>query len=437
MAGASGSGVPPHHLLHSQTASSNTSRRSTLPTSGVLRIQHELHTLLRDPVPFIYVYADDEDITKISAFVIGPLETPYAGGFFRFDIRVGAEYPMNPPRVILQTTDGGRVRFNPNLYADGKVCLSILGTWAGPAWSSAESLSSVLLSIQSLMCPEPYHNEPGYEHRGDAAVKSAYNDYVRYETLRVAVVGTLKHTAHAAHFPDVLERLFLVWYDMYITVATDLHTRLEGKPFKDVFSARRGRYDVLVLLNSLKAMKRTIMDRMNALDRPLPSTDATNPGSPMSESDKTSLTYAADRLQDEYRNLLRHPPPGGSASPRDVENPFVWDATILGPENTPWEGGLFSLVVRFSCQHPYRPPFARFTSKMFHPNITSEGIPALDSIQTRWNSNTRVSTILDELQAMLASPSPTYPVNQDAAHLYRVNRREYERRIRRLAQDGC
>lgn len=437
MAGASGSGLPPHHLLHSQTATS-TPRRPTLPTSGVLRIQHELHTLLRDPVPFIYVHAEDEDITKITALVIGPLETPYAGGFFRFDIRVGAEYPMNPPRVVLQTTDSGRVRFNPNLYSDGKVCLSILGTWAGPAWSSAESLSSVLLSIQSLMCPEPYHNEPGYEHRGDAATKSAYNDYIRYETLRVAVLGTLKHTAgHANQFPDVLERLFLVWYDMYITMATDLHTRLEGKPFKDVFSTRRGRYDVLIVLNSLKAMKKTIMSRMNALDRPLPPIDATNLGSPMSESDKTSLTYAADRLQDEYRNLLRHPPPGGSASPRDTENPFVWDATILGPENTPWEGGLFSLIVRFSCQHPYRPPFARFTSKMFHPNITSDGIPALDSIQTRWNSNARVSTILDELQAMLASPSPVYPVNQDAAHLYRVNRREYERRVRRLAQDGC
>lgn len=432
MAGASGSGAPPH-VLRPVVASVS----PQMPNSGVLRIQHELHTLLRDPVPFIYVHADEADITKITALVIGPLETPYAGGFFRFDVRVGSEYPMNPPRVILQTTDGGRVRFNPNLYADGKVCLSILGTWAGPSWSSAESLSSVLLSIQSLMCPEPYHNEPGYEKRGDTATKSAYNDYIRYETLRVSVLGTLKHTAHAHHFPDVLERLFVLWYEMYISMATDLHDRLQGTPFKDVFSSRRGTYDCKALIASLKEMKKTIMERLENIEVPAKSADPNNPGSPMSENDKTSLTYAADRLQDEYRMLTRHPPPGGSASPRDLENPFVWDATILGPENSPWEGGLFSLELRFSCQHPYRPPFARFTSKMSHPNITADGIPALDLIQTRWNSNTRVSTILDKLQAMLASPSAQYPVKQDVAHLYRINRREYERQVRRLAQDGC
>jgi len=66
---------------------------------------------------------------------------------------------MKPPNVLLRTTDGGRVRFNPNLYSSGRVCLSILGTWDGPAWSSAESLASVLLSIQSLMCPKPYHSK--------------------------------------------------------------------------------------------------------------------------------------------------------------------------------------------------------------------------------------------------------------------------------------
>lgn len=433
MAGASGSNAPPTLL---RNVAPPAPKPASLPNSGVLRIQHELHTLLREPVPFIYVHADEADVTKITALIIGPLDTPYAGGFFRFDIRVGPEYPMNPPKVILQTTDGGRVRFNPNLYADGKVCLSILGTWSGPAWSSAESLSSVLLSIQSLMCPEPYHNEPGYESKGDPEVKSAYNDYIRYETLRVSILGTLKHTAHARHFPDVLERLYLLWYEMYLSIAKDLQERREGKQYKDTFSSRRGRFDMKSVIESLETMKKTIMGRMESLDQPPPPTDA-NPGSPMTESDKTSLSYAADRLRDEYRNLSRQPSPGGSASPRDTDHPFLWDATILGPENTPWEGGMFSLEMRFSCQHPYRPPFARFTSKMCHPNITSDGIPALDLIQTRWTANTRVSTILDELQAMLARPAPSYPVNQDAAQLFRLNRREYERQVRRLAQDGC
>jgi len=60
----------------------------------------------------------------------------------------------------------GRVRFNPNLYANGKVCLSTLGTWSGPSWSPALSLAAVLISIQSLMTESPYTNEPGYETVG-------------------------------------------------------------------------------------------------------------------------------------------------------------------------------------------------------------------------------------------------------------------------------
>ena len=60
-------------------------------------------------------------------------------------------------------------RFNPNLYADGKVCLSLLGTWHGgdasEKWDPAHSnLSQVILSIQGMiLIPDPTFNEPGYE----------------------------------------------------------------------------------------------------------------------------------------------------------------------------------------------------------------------------------------------------------------------------------
>ena len=73
------------------------------------------------------------------ALIIGPADTPYANGCFLFDIFLPAEYPNTPPKVQFLTTGGGRVRFNPNLYDNGKVCLSLLGTWAGPSWDAAHS----------------------------------------------------------------------------------------------------------------------------------------------------------------------------------------------------------------------------------------------------------------------------------------------------------
>ena len=73
------------------------------------------------------------------ALIIGPADTPYANGCFIFDIFLPHNYPTVPPAVQFKTTGGGRVRFNPNLYECGKVCLSLLGTWSGPSWDPAHS----------------------------------------------------------------------------------------------------------------------------------------------------------------------------------------------------------------------------------------------------------------------------------------------------------
>ncbi|CAJ0939290.1 unnamed protein product [Ranitomeya imitator] len=105
---------------------------------------------------------------------------------------VPPDYPIHPPRVKLMTTGNNTVRFNPNFYRNGKVCLSILGTWTGPAWSPAQSLSSVLISIQSLMTENPYHNEPGFEQERHSGDSKNYNECIRHETIRVAVCEMLE-----------------------------------------------------------------------------------------------------------------------------------------------------------------------------------------------------------------------------------------------------
>ena len=103
----------------------------------------------------------------MKALVTGPPETPYENGCFVFDILLPPNYPTESPKVLIATTKGGTVRFNPNLYKEGKVCLSLLGTWDGPGWDPKDStLLQVLVSIQSLiMVPKPFYNEPGYDEK--------------------------------------------------------------------------------------------------------------------------------------------------------------------------------------------------------------------------------------------------------------------------------
>lgn len=133
---------------------------------------------------------DDDDVTLSHAIILGPKDTPYEGGIFYFLIRYPPNYPINNPAVLLMTTGNGTVRFNPNLYACGKVCLSILGTWQGPSWTPAYDTQAVLISIQSLMCEEPFYNEPGYEgmkgSKQATAQSTNYNARVKYNSLTVA-----------------------------------------------------------------------------------------------------------------------------------------------------------------------------------------------------------------------------------------------------------
>ncbi|KAF9974336.1 hypothetical protein BGZ73_002255 [Actinomortierella ambigua] len=138
---------------------------------------------------------DDSDVMNIKAMITGPPGTPYCLGLFEFSLQFPRDYPTCPPRVLALTTNYGRTRFNPNIYAAGKVCLSILGTWRGEAgeqWSSAHGIVSILLSIQSLMSDNPYRNEPGHDQEKDEKKLGPYNDKIRHETIRISVCDRLE-----------------------------------------------------------------------------------------------------------------------------------------------------------------------------------------------------------------------------------------------------
>lgn len=128
----------------------------------------ELETLLpSDKQCSAWIRFDEETPQYIRALLTAPLPgpSPYAGGVFAFDIHIPDDYPMTSPQARIVTTGQGTVRFGPNLYADGKVCLSLLGTWEGPKWDPKNSsLYQVLVSIQSLMLgvEHPYFLEPGH-----------------------------------------------------------------------------------------------------------------------------------------------------------------------------------------------------------------------------------------------------------------------------------
>ena len=153
----------------------------------------------------IFINYSDEDIYQMNALIFGPKDTPYAHGNYLFDIIFPKDYPLNPPSVKFDTY-GKNIRFNPNLYVNGKVCLSILGTWAGPGWTSCCTLSTVLLSIQSLLHEHPIQNEPGWEKCSDVRSDN-YNRIIEYGNVCVSVIDTLEKPSRTYDvFKDIMKK---------------------------------------------------------------------------------------------------------------------------------------------------------------------------------------------------------------------------------------
>ena len=111
------------------------------------------------------------------------------------------------------------------------------------------------------------------------------------------------------------------------------------------------------------------------------------------------------------------------------EDIMLWEATIFGPEDTPYQGGKFKLQIKFTTEYPVKPPSVKFISKMFHPNIYRDGKVCIDILQGEWSPALNVRTILLSLRSMLMDPNPRSPANRDAAKLFTDNFEEFSRRV--------
>jgi ubiquitin-protein ligase len=134
------------------------------------RIKRECDMMASNLPDGILVRTFESRLDLLRALIVGPPHTPYEAALFLFDLYLPPEYPADPPQVHFHSWTGGMGRLNPNLYEEGKVCISLLGTWHGKedteTWSlSSSSILQVLLSIQGLVLgvEQPYFNEAGYE----------------------------------------------------------------------------------------------------------------------------------------------------------------------------------------------------------------------------------------------------------------------------------
>ncbi|QUC18200.1 uncharacterized protein UV8b_02441 [Ustilaginoidea virens] len=433
---------------------------------SIIRISKELSDIQRGSDLSIAVACRDVDVRNVKALIIGPHETPYEFGFFEFAIRFSREYPSKSPSVHCITTNGGRCRFSPNIYASGKVCLSILGTWRGERgeeWSSAQGLESILLSIQSLMSANPYENEPGFEDATDDTDIVAQKDYVqkiRHETLRVSVIQRLEgylglnynkgpalaiekingddeDEAHFEPFKDLCKRRFLWYYQSYL----------------DAIEAGKSEVKELQAFVRMpfESPGDNIMDgKFNypELERRIRRIKAALDAEPLTWA-KHGLAAAAKEttvsvnLQHQYEQVTAHFKK--SDMPHDVKledgNPFVWVITYFGRPMTNLDGGLFRIKMNFSTRFPDEQPRVKVENKIFHHHVAADGTACYHPNPLRRED---VKSHIEAIISMLEEDEPAYDprmiVNPEATKLLwgskKDDKKQYNRRLRRSVQQS-
>jgi len=207
----------------------------------------------------IFWVGDETNLTHGWAIVCGCDESPYYGGAYCFEVSFPDNYPFEPPKFSYLTNDG-RTRFNPNLYKNGKVCLSLLNTWeVGDKWSGVQSLSSILQSIQTaVLNQDPLRNEPAYSNMSLHTDIPVYNRIILHANIETAVLSQLTNPPPylVPVFPEVREWMMKAREEL-VSRARVLAAEWDGKTEENNFYHMAQKYrfgDLATRLSSLPSL---------------------------------------------------------------------------------------------------------------------------------------------------------------------------------------
>jgi ubiquitin-conjugating enzyme E2 D/E len=136
----------------------------------------------------------------------------------------------------------------------------------------------------------------------------------------------------------------------------------------------------------------------------------------------------------EMLDMEKSPMDNCTAGPVDSTNLYLWRGTIIGPEKSPYEGGLFQLEITFPTDYPFKPPKIVFLTKVYHPNINSTGGICLDILKDAWVPSLTIGKVLLSVSSLLTDANPRDPLVPEIAKLYETNRAEFNRIAREYTQ---
>ena len=143
-----------------------------------------------------------------------------------------------------------------------------------------------------------------------------------------------------------------------------------------------------------------------------------------------------NRINKELIEFKIDPPSNCSAGPIN-DDLYKWEATIIGPEKTPYESGVFKLEILFPNNYPFKPPKIKFITRIFHPNINRYGNICLDILDKQWSPALTINKVLLSISSLLSDPNADDPLDVRAAQLYNENREEFNQIARKYTLENA
>ncbi|CAD5175524.1 constitutive photomorphogenesis protein 10-like isoform X1 [Musa acuminata AAA Group] len=140
----------------------------------------------------------------------------------------------------------------------------------------------------------------------------------------------------------------------------------------------------------------------------------------------TSVSSSGKRIKKEMLELNADPPADCSAGPKG-DNLYHWVSTIIGPQGTPYEDGIFFLDIVFPCDYPFKPPKVTFKTRIYHCNVDSVGDLNLDILKDAWSPAMTISKVLLAIRSIITNPVPSdNPEIAGITQLYLTDRAKHD-----------
>ncbi|KAM0753931.1 ubiquitin carrier protein [Meredithblackwellia eburnea MCA 4105] len=144
-------------------------------------------------------------------------------------------------------------------------------------------------------------------------------------------------------------------------------------------------------------------------------------------------SMAAKRIQRELKEVQKpdNMPPGCSCGPIDeAASIFEWQAQIEGPTDSPYENGIFDLLITLPPDFPFRPPRVQFKTKVYHCNINPQGGICLDILKSQWSPALSIVKVILSISSLLSDPNPHDPLVPDIAQRFLKDRKGHDKTAR-------